>query len=110
MSRRALARPESEAQRCDSAMHDTTDREVDAPSRDRPPAAGARRRAPAYIMSRGPGEDPPSCSPVNDVQMVDESRLLEAATPRLNFVAKDVQSFQFASARGARQRNSVDIS
>jgi hypothetical protein len=76
MSGRVSTRPESEARRCDSAMYDTADGEVGAPSRDGPPAAGARRRAPAYMMSRGPGEDPPSCSPVNDVRIVDESRPL----------------------------------
>ncbi len=80
MSGRVSARPE-ETHRCDSAMHVSTDREVDAPSRDGPPAAGARRRASANILSREPAGNPLSRPPDDDVQFTASGDVPPTARP-----------------------------
>src|SRR6185312_6201127 len=89
----------------------SVDREVDAPSRVVPPRTGARRRAPANVMSRGPDENPPPRPPEYHARST-ETMIMppESTIPPGRQIAKDIQGFQFAFDFWRTQRNSPDNS
>ena len=88
-SRQVSTRPGRETHRCDSAGARIRRPRSRLPVPRSGPPAGARRRAPANVLSRGPDGDTPSCSPREDDPIYSTITPFEEHDPSQNVVCEE---------------------